>query len=123
MRRIYYSATSRGFYRDDVHASMPHDVVEVTDAEYASLLEGQSAGQVIVPDANGRPVLAAPPPPAEPTPEELLAHTDADMARVVEDIWAALVTKGLVTDADLPHEARDKIAQRQQWRSQLVRSR
>lgn len=118
MRRIYYSATSRGFYRDDVHASMPHDVVEVTDAEYASLLEGQSAGQVIVPDANGRPVLAAPPPP-EPSPDELLAASDAEMARVVEDIWTALIAKGVLAETDLPQAARDKTAQRKALRARL----
>lgn len=37
---------------------MPPDVVSITDAAHAALLDGQAAGQVIAADADGRPVLA-----------------------------------------------------------------
>lgn len=47
-----------------------------------------------------------------------LAATDKDMARVVEDLWAALKAKGVLADADLPAAARDKIAARAQLRAQ-----
>lgn len=41
-----------------------------------------------------------------------LVTTDLAMARVVEDIFVALKTKGVLADADLPDEARQKMAAR-----------
>jgi hypothetical protein len=59
MANIYWSKSEPGFYRDDVmpKTAMPADVVVITAATYSSLLAGQSAGQHIVNDANGDPVL------------------------------------------------------------------
>ena len=60
------------------------------------------------------------------TPEELaapalaaLAATDADMPRIVEDMWQALVDKGLISDSDLPQQAQDKLQARRDARAAL----
>ena len=59
----------------------------------------------------------------QPTPAEIavanLAATDKQMARVTEDVIAALVAKGTIALTDLPAEARAKLTQRQNWRAQL----
>ena len=84
----FYSPSTRGFYSEDVHGArrvqvmqgededrrlvevdnptskIPADAVEITDEEWAALLEGQATGKVIQPGANGHPVLATPPGPA-----------------------------------------------------------
>ncbi len=57
MSKLYYSATSKGFFSDAVHDVLPNDAVEITQAEHKELLDGQSVGLAIVPDANGKPVL------------------------------------------------------------------
>lgn len=68
---MFYSKLFGGFYSSAVHgAGMPADAVTITAEEHAALLYGQSVGQRIVADTNGRPVLASPPP---PTPEQVAA--------------------------------------------------
>lgn len=60
---MLYSATTKGFYRRDVHGkNIPGDAVDVADAHYKKLFEGQSQGKLIVPDSKGNPVLASHPP-------------------------------------------------------------
>lgn len=39
------------------------------------------------------------------------------LPRVIEDVWAALKDKGIVTDSDLPQAARDKLAKREALRN------
>ncbi len=65
-------------------------------------------------------VFAAPAAPAAPGPAELLARSDAGMARVLEDLVDSLVVKGVIAMADLPAAARDKITTRQAWRAGAV---
>jgi|GEM_PF-2995216 len=60
MKEIFYSAATRGFYMRGVHKDIPQDATAVAREEYEALLEGQSAGQQIVPGQNGEPVLQAP---------------------------------------------------------------
>lgn len=61
---FYYSPSTRGFYDPETHGdSIPADAVQVTPEQRAALLFGQTQGQLIVPDADGRPVLADPPVP------------------------------------------------------------
>ena len=58
---MYYSAKTKGFYDTAIHGeNIPDDAVEITAEQHAELLQGQSAGQQIVPDENGFPVLIAP---------------------------------------------------------------
>jgi hypothetical protein len=59
----YYAKSTRGFYSIEIHGdNIPSDAVEITTEEHAALLAGQSAGQIIVADADGKPVLQDPPP-------------------------------------------------------------
>jgi hypothetical protein len=55
---------------------IPPDAVEITEAEHAALLEAQSMGKVIKPDADGRPVAVDPPP---PTLDEVRAGKTAEI--------------------------------------------
>jgi len=61
---MFYSQSTGGFYDAAIHGdAIPADAVEITPTEHASLLAGQSNGQRIVADADGRPTLADPPAP------------------------------------------------------------
>ena len=57
---------------------------------------------------------------ADPLTELHLLRSDLAMARVVEDLLAALEDKGVIKRDDLPAEARAKIAQREQMRQVLT---
>lgn len=66
-----YSPTTGGFYPVAItYPNMPNDVVAITAEEHAALIAGESAGKIIVPGADGRPILVGPP---EPTLDELKA--------------------------------------------------
>lgn len=55
---MLYAKSTNGFYTQEINgATIPDDVVEITAEEHAALLEAQSIGKRIVPDASGRPVL------------------------------------------------------------------
>lgn len=58
----YYSKSTGGFYDSTIHSGWPDDVIEISATQHAALLAGQSAGQVIMPDKEGKPVLAEPAP-------------------------------------------------------------
>ena len=46
-----YSATTNGFYAEDIdYASVPDDCVEISAKDYAFLIDGQASGNIIVPD-------------------------------------------------------------------------
>ena len=53
-----FSPSTRGFYHDDLHETMPADAVEITDAEYDAMIKGQSDRREIVPGPDGKPMLA-----------------------------------------------------------------
>ena len=53
----YYSESTGGFYDTTIHTTWPEDAVRITDEQHAELLAGQSAGQVIMPGKDGKPVL------------------------------------------------------------------
>jgi hypothetical protein len=58
---MFYSRSTRGFYKREIHGDkMPGDCVEITDEVYDELLDGQFYGKIIIPDANGYPILAEP---------------------------------------------------------------
>ena len=58
---MLYSKLNNGFYSASVHGSnVPSDVVEISDEDYISLLEAQSAGSTIVSDAEGNPIIIPP---------------------------------------------------------------
>lgn len=46
-----YSATTNGFYAEDIdYASVPNDCVEISEDDYLLLIDSQPAGYSIVPD-------------------------------------------------------------------------
>jgi hypothetical protein len=61
-----------------------------------------------------------PPPDARAVAADVLAQTDIPLVRVLEDMVGTLVAKGTIALSDLPAAAREKLAQRQQLRSQLA---
>lgn len=61
---MFYSKSTGGFYTTEIHGeAIPADAIEVTDAEHAALMHGQTLGQMIGADKNGNPVLVDPPAP------------------------------------------------------------
>lgn len=89
--------------------------VHSTDPRWSRFLEW-NAKQPVPLDTSDHP-------PPVPTAKELaatqLAATDNSMIRVIEDIWSALKSKNLVTDADLPAASADKLANRKTLREAL----
>lgn len=80
---MFYSAQTGGFYTPEIHGdNIPSDAVEITDAEHAALIEGQSMGKIIVADESGRPVLQDPPP---PTAEQIVAQYTAAVQKHLDD--------------------------------------
>ncbi|WP_424408109.1 hypothetical protein [Pasteurella sp. PK-2025] len=55
--RIFYKD---GFYTED--QLVPENAVEITEEKYTELLNGQSAGRVIISDNSGNPILTSPAP-------------------------------------------------------------
>lgn len=103
MATVLYSQTTGGFYTREIHGdNIPSDVVEITEAEHAALIEGQNQGKRIVADANGRPTLQDPPP---PTPEQIMSRLEARVQRWLDGQARALGyddIKSAVSYADEP---------------------
>lgn len=89
-----FSPSTGGFYALEIHGDrIPADAVEVSEAQHAALLAGQSQGKRIVSSASG-PVLQDPPAPvfAEQKTAELLdfrAKREAYLNRVAGIGFAA----------------------------------
>lgn len=63
---LFFSTTTRGFYDDAIHTSIPGDAQPITEQVRANLLAAQSAGKIIAADADGFPIAVDPPPPGPP---------------------------------------------------------
>lgn len=72
---MFYSKTTRGFYDESIHSSMPDDVVEISAGHYAELMAGPLVGKVISCGDDGFPLLIDPPPPS------------AEMLAGAERVW------------------------------------
>lgn len=60
---IFYSAESGGFYSTDIHGdAIPKDSIEISQAAYDKLFEGQAAGKQIIANGQGVPILVEPQP-------------------------------------------------------------
>jgi len=76
-----YSATSRGFFPEEIdYPQLPDDLVAITAEYHAQLMAAQNAGAEIRPDANGVPQAVFPPPPT--LAQVQAAYTDAIEAHV-----------------------------------------
>ena len=49
-----------------------------------------------------------------------LSETDSEIARIAEDLITALISKGVLAEADIPQSARSKMAKRSELRSKLA---
>ena len=77
---IYYSKSNQAFYDDQIHSRLPEDAVEISPEQHTALLSGQSAGQVIMPGKDGKPVLAEQPPCPSSTWDGEQWHIDPECA-------------------------------------------
>lgn len=97
---MFASKSTRFFYDEAIHSSMPADVVEISAEAHAALLSGQSEGKVISWGDDGYPVLIdLPPPSAEVLAaterswrDQKLADTDGVVARHRDELEAESVT-------------------------------
>ena len=96
--------------RDSDGATIPSDMGNIHYQEYLVWL------------AAGNTPLPYEPPVVDPKEQAKaeLDATDKSMARIAEDLIAALIAKGLIAEADLPQSARDKLAKRSELRSKLA---
>lgn len=95
---MYYSKSTGGFYTKEIHTTIPPDAVEITDAEWRALLQGEREGKVISADVGQKPSLTDKPAPA-PQPVEETEKLPATITRkewdkLVQDIEALKLAKG-----------------------------
>lgn len=123
MQICFYSPSTGGFYNSD-NPGIPEDAIQITTDRRAEMLAGEATGQIITPDADGHPVLAAP---APASPMEIAVSNKANiiaqfppldvyLPRALEDYWAAI--KFDVTT--LPAIQQQRLAQKQDLRSQIA---
>ena len=94
---MIYSKSTGGFYTREIHGdNIPADAVEITEAEHAALIEGQSQGKRIVADESGRPILKGPPP---PTPEQTVAQYTAAVQKHLDDFARTQNYDGILSAA------------------------
>ena len=88
----FYDGVTRGFYSSDIHGdNIPDGAVEITEKQLTDLLNGQSAGQEIVPDGQGVPVLQDRLPPIITDLDEIAAIERTITSRRIRD---AILTPG-----------------------------
>ncbi len=118
----FYSKTTGGFYAAEIHgAGMPSDAVEISDQVHAELLDAQAKGQVIVADADGKPIATDRP---GPTPAQVAAllsmgvqgHVDAAARALGYDSILAAIT--YADEPSVPQYQAEGAALRA-WRSQV----
>ncbi|EPT8872297.1 tail fiber assembly protein [Cronobacter dublinensis] len=107
--KVFFSATTNGFYPEQMRADYeqqqcwPDDAREVSVSWYQYLLEAQTGGKVITSNEYGQPVLSDPPPPDKETLAALAASQKAALMRAAGDAIAPLqdaVNLGIATDEE-----------------------
>lgn len=95
---LYYSQSTGGFYDDQIHSRLPEDVVAISPEQHTALLAGQSNGQVIMPNKDGKPVLADPAPCPSSTWDGEQWHIDPECAARLkaeqqDEMWERIKAK------------------------------
>lgn len=95
---MFYSKTTNGFYDPEIHGdNIPSDAVEITKEHHAALLQAQSQGKRIQPDADGFPVAVDQPAPS-------LESAKAAKSAVINTACAAAIVGGFASSAlSAPH--------------------
>ena len=110
---VFYSPTTGGFYDTAIHGdNIPADAVEITEAEHAALIEGQSNGKRIVADESGRPILKGPPP---PTTEQTVAQYMAAVQKHLDDFARTQNYDGILSAASYATSTVPKFAAEGQY--------
>ena len=93
--QYYYSATTKGFYVDEIHTDIPSDAVAITEELHTALVEGQCEGRIIMPpDAeHAAPYLADLQPPT-------LDEAKAVKIRQIDAQTAAAILAGFTYEID-----------------------
>lgn len=99
-----YSASTNGFYEEEIHGdAVPSDCVEIEEAYYEELINGQSAGKVIVADDRGFPRLADKQP---LTPEEQQKKTNREKKNYLASTdW--YIVRRAETGEEIPQDVLD----------------
>lgn len=89
--------------------------VAISEAEWISLIEGQSRGNIITSDKDGKPRLVEPP---APTPEQLIAWADERKAALLAR--AAVAMAPLQFAEELEDISADEAATLKAWKQYCV---
>lgn len=109
MTAIHYAQSTGGFYLSAIHGdAIPGDAVEISAEDHAALIEGQSAGMMIVAGPDGAPTLQPRP---GPSPAEALAAERAWMRCSRFQARAALHIAGLLPQVEAAVAAADPLVQ------------
>lgn len=104
---MYYSKTTAGFYDPEINKEIPADAVEISDTEHKAMLDGQTAGMLIAPDASGKPALMPKPPKTSiELEDDASAITKAKLAQLRADIFPDMLAF-LVTLPGAPQSLKD----------------
>ena len=84
--KIFYSASTGGFFNDSIHTSIPKDAVEISTDEHRGLMARQAEGMKIVPAQDGRPMTVANDP-IVPTGDEIKVARAAAYKREADPLF------------------------------------
>jgi hypothetical protein len=106
--KIFYAASTNGFYNDEMHHTLPDDAIEITEERHEELFNGQQNGNQITADENGHPVLI--PRVIDPLISE---------RRRVSQLRKLLADSDFKTLPDYDGEMGNIILERRSWRNEL----
>lgn len=120
--KYFWSAKENGFYPESMKElyetsrdGWPEDAVEISAEDYNALFAGQSAGKVITPGDDGRPVLTDP---APPTDEELIAQANSRIKSLMAYATSAIAP--LQDAEDLGIQTDEEAAMLKAWKTYRV---
>lgn len=120
--KYFWSAKENGFYPESMKElyetsrdGWPEDAVEISAEDYNALFAGQSAGKVITPGDDGRPVLTDPPP---PTNEQLVAQANSRIISLMAQATTAIAPLQYAVDLEMATE--EEQTRLRKWKKYLV---